>query len=170
MGLIKDVSTWDRKTYGNKQITLRVLVECEMGSTNKYEYDDDRNMMVIVRKLHKDYPYPFSYGSIPQTLAEDGDPLDAILFCSDVIRSGTVVNAIPVGIIKTIDDGEQDDKILCVPFYERDIGIDLKKVVHYIQNYKYPDQSKTTFTGIGTAEDAIEAIKLCHKRFKVNCQ
>lgn len=170
MGLIRDISPWDKATYGNKQITLRVLVECEMGSTNKYEYDDENDMMVIVRRLHNDYPYPFSYGSIPQTLAEDGDPLDAILFCSEVIRSKTVVNAIPVGIIKTIDAGEQDDKILCVPFYERDIKIDLKKVVHYIQNYKYPEQSKTVFTGIGTADDAIEAIKECHRRFKVNCQ
>ena len=169
MGLIKDLKPWDKSTYGNKQITLRVLVECEMGSTNKYEYDDTTGTMVIVRKLDKNFPYPFSYGSIPQTLAEDGDPLDAILFCSEVIRSGTVVNTIPVGIIKTVDNGEQDDKILCVPFYERDIGVDLKKVVHYIQNYKYPEQSKTVFTGIGTTDEAIEAIKSAHRKYLENC-
>lgn len=165
MGKLSNLSPWDETTYGNKVKTLRVLVECEKDSTCKYEYDDANDMMVVVRQLYKKYSYPYSYGSVPQTLAEDGDSLDAIVVSDEPIRSGTVINCLPLAIVRMIDNGEGDDKLICTPFYVNHGEIDVHKIINYLSNYKYPYQDGTEIVSIGGVDAAINAIDIAHKRF-----
>ncbi len=165
MGLLRSLLPWDEDTYGSKIRTLRVLVECEKGSRHKYEYVDSMGTCVIVRDLDKRYPYPYAYGCIPQTLADDGDNLDAIVISDEPIRSGTVVNCKPLAIVRMIDNGEQDDKLICTPYYVKHGEIDMKKVIHYLQNYKYPNQAGTELKGVEDAEAAIAEVEKTHKVF-----
>lgn len=168
MGLLSSLYPWDYATYGNGVKTLRVLVECEKGSVHKYEYDDTNSAMVIVRDLDKRFPYKYNYGSIPQTLADDGDSLDAIVVSDEPIRSGTVVNCYPLAIIRMTDNGSIDDKVLCVPFYITDGNININKILNYLKNYKYPKQKGTNLRGIDGVESAVAEIEEAHKRFMEN--
>ena len=165
MGKLSSLYPWDKGTYGNGVETLRVLVECEKGSTAKYEYDDENDIMVVVRQLNEQYPYPYSYGSIPQTLADDGDPLDAIVISDEVIRSGTVINCYPLAIVRMIDNGEQDDKVICTPFYRNSGQIDVISVIQYLQNYKYPYQAGTQLLRVDGTDAAMTEIHKAHKAF-----
>ena len=158
MGLLSNTETWDEDTYGNNIKTLRVLVECEKGSTNKYEYDDTLDRMVIVRTLNKKYKYIYNYGSIPQTLAGDGDWLDAILVSTEPIRSGTLVNAKPIATIKMIDNKEEDDKVICVPFYEEHGTISIKDIIKYLRSYKYPYNEGTEILTILGEKETLDII------------
>lgn len=165
MGLISKLSLWDGTTYGNNVVTFRVLVECEKGSTIKYEYDDENDVMVVVHQLDKKYPYPFNYGSIPQTLANDGDSLDAIVIADEPIRSGTVVNCYPLAIVRMIDNGQEDDKVICTPFYTLSGLVDIKSIYRYLRKYKYPHQAGTALLSVDSKEKALEAINEAHKNF-----
>ena len=165
MGILSTVEPWDVSTYGSNIKTLRVLVECEKGSANKYEYDDKLDIMVIVRELNPKYKYIYNYGCIPRTLAGDGDNLDAIIIGSTLIRSGTVINALPIAIVRTIDEGQEDDKIICVPYYTKHGKINIKKIMKYLKNYKYPNNDKTQIKGIEGVEAAVVAIEKSIKMF-----
>ena len=170
MGKLTDLAPWDEQTYGNGVKTLRVLVECEKGSTCKYEYDDDNDSMVVVRQLDKHFPYPYSYGTVPQTLADDGDSLDAIVISDQTIRSGTVLNCRPLAIVRMIDNGKQDDKLICTPFYIAHGKIDVHKIVKYLSKYKYPYQDGTEIVSIEGVEAALSAIEKTHIAYLVNKQ
>lgn len=165
MNIIDSITPWDESTYGNEVKTLRVLVECEKGSVHKYEYDPETESMVIVRDLDKKYPYPFDYGCIPQTLAEDGDALDAIVVIDKTAHEGTLLNCKVIGIFRMTDNGEADDKILCVPFYVQHGSIPLKKITKFLEEYKYPYQEGTILLGFEGREAALEAISASHKHW-----
>lgn len=141
----------------------RINVVCEIpnGTVNKYEIDEVTGEYVkIVRTLSKKYPYIYNYGFIPQTLEEDGDQLDAIIIADEEIAPLTVLQCSVIGVIKTIDNGEQDDKILVIPTYSTKKSINLKKILKYLRNYKYPNQKGTE---IGDVLDANEAYILIDK-------
>lgn len=165
MGLLKNLFPWDDTTYGNNEKTLRVLIECEKGSVHKYEWDDSIDAPVIVRDLCKKYKYPYNYGSVPQTLAGDGDSLDAIVICDEPIAPGTVVNCKVLGVVRMIDNGEEDDKLLCVPFFIKHGTINLKRLVRYLQNYKWPNQKGTKLLGMDGVDAAIKAVNDAHTAF-----
>lgn len=94
---------------------FNVLVEIPSGSANKYEYDESLKMFKLDYVFHDGFHFPFNYGLIPQTRAEDNDPLDAIVLSSYPIIPNTVVKVKPIGILKLKDSGEQDNKIITVP-------------------------------------------------------
>ena len=165
MGLLRDLYPWDDNTYGNNVKTLRVLIECKQGSAHKYEWDDKINAPVIVRDLASKFKYPYSYGTVPQTLAGDGDSLDAIVVTDEPVEPGTILNCKVLGIIRMIDNGEQDDKLLCVPFYVKHGTVNLKKIVRYLKNYKYPNQAGTELLGMEDEAAAIKAVNDAHTAF-----
>ena len=165
MGVLRIASTWDKSTYGNKVETLRVLIECEKGSVHKMEYDETLGTMAIVRDLHKKYPYPYNYGSIPQTLAPDGDSLDAIVMSDAPSRAGSIVNCRPIAVVRMTDNGAGDDKVICAPFYLKHGQVNMKKILKYLQNYKYPYQKGTVLNGVEGAEAAIETINKAHRAY-----
>ncbi len=93
---------------------FNVIVEIPQGSNLKYEYDEASDSLKL-DFVFKDLVFPFNYGFIPHTLGGDGDPLDAIVLSSAPIKMGEFVKCKAVGMLKTIDRGEVDDKIIVVP-------------------------------------------------------
>jgi inorganic pyrophosphatase len=98
---------------------INVIVEIPHGSSNKYEYDVKTGLIKLDRANFGPTPYPTNYGFIPGTLGEDGDAYDVLLFSSFPIHPGILVEARPVALMKMTDEGEVDDKILCVPVKDR---------------------------------------------------
>ncbi len=94
---------------------LNVLIEIAAGSKNKYEFDKDLGALALDRVLSSSVVYPYDYGFIPNTLADDGDPLDGMVIMDEPTFPGCVIAARPIGMMEMIDGGDRDEKILCVP-------------------------------------------------------
>ena len=94
---------------------IDVVIEIPRGSRNKYEYDHERHIIRLDRRLFTATTYPADYGFIPDTLSEDGDPLDALVLLDDPTFPGCWVAARPVGVFWMDDDAGPDAKIICVP-------------------------------------------------------
>lgn len=94
---------------------INVLIEITAGSKNKYEYDKDLQAFALDRVLYSSVQYPYDYGFVPNTLADDGDPLDGMVMIDQPTFPGCVIAARPIGMLEMIDGGDRDEKILCVP-------------------------------------------------------
>ncbi|MEH2245748.1 inorganic diphosphatase [Nostoc sp.] len=94
---------------------INVLIEITGGSKNKYEYDKELEAFALDRVLYSSVQYPYDYGFVPNTLAEDGDPLDGMVIIDEPTFPGCIIAARPIGFLEMIDGGDRDEKILCVP-------------------------------------------------------
>ncbi len=94
---------------------VNLVVEIPAGSRNKYEYFASSGVMALDRVLHSSVRYPFDYGFIPNTLAEDGAPLDAMVIMEEPTFAGCLIKARPIGVLDMQDSGAYDGKLLCVP-------------------------------------------------------
>ena len=156
---------------------INVVVEIPHGSRNKYEYDKDLNIFRLDRALHSPIYYPGDYGFMPQTLAEDGDPLDVLILVVQPTFPGCLVVARPIGILKMIDDGLPDDKILAVPVGEpayHDIHTSsqifphtLRTISHFFETYKTLEGKRTSTQGWQDAASARRSVIESMDRFKV---
>ena len=93
---------------------FNAIVEIPMGSSVKYELDKRTGLLKMDRVLYSAVYYPANYGFIPQTLAEDDDPLDALVLCQEPVAALTLVSARAIGIMTMLDSGKKDHKILAV--------------------------------------------------------
>src|SRR3984957_18989469 len=93
---------------------FNTLVEIPMGSSVKYELDKKTGLLRLDRILYSAVYYPANYGFIPQTLADDDDPLDVLVLCQEAVAPLTLVNARAIGLMTMIDGGKKDHKILAV--------------------------------------------------------
>lgn len=94
---------------------INVLIEIPARSKNKYEFDKDLEAFALDRVLYSSVQYPYDYGFVPNTLADDGDPLDGMVLIDQPTFPGCVIAARPIGMLEMIDGGDRDEKILCVP-------------------------------------------------------
>ena len=94
---------------------VNIVVEIPAGSRNKYEYCSDAGIMALDRVLHSSVRYPFDYGFIPNTLADDGAPLDAMVIMDEPTFAGCLIKARPIGVLDMHHCGAYDGKLLCVP-------------------------------------------------------
>lgn len=94
---------------------FNVIIEIPANSNNKYEIDKATGLIKLDRANYGAAPYPFDYGFAPQTLWEDDDALDVIVLTTYPLDVGILVQVRPVGVMKMIDSGESDDKIIAVP-------------------------------------------------------
>jgi inorganic pyrophosphatase len=94
---------------------INVLIEISGGSKNKYEYDKDLQAFALDRVLYSSVQYPYDYGFVPNTLADDGDPLDGMVIIDEPTFPGCIIAARPIGFLEMIDGGDRDEKLLCVP-------------------------------------------------------
>jgi inorganic pyrophosphatase len=142
-----------------------VLVEIPGGSRNKYEYDEELGGIVLDRRLFTAMAYPSDYGFVEGTLAEDGDPLDALVLVSDPTFPGCRIRVRPIGVFHMSDEKGPDEKLLCVPLgdpsWERvhdihDVHLELRdEIEHFFQRYKDLEPSKRTDTrGWGNRDEA----------------
>ena len=94
---------------------INVVVEIPQGSGVKYELDKESGALLVDRVLFTPMVYPAAYGFIPGTLADDGDPADALVLMSAPLVPGAVIRARPIGLLQMEDEAGQDEKIICVP-------------------------------------------------------
>ena len=97
---------------------IEVVIEIPKGSRNKYEYDHVKHVIRLDRRRFSATVYPADYGFVPETLAEDGDPLDVLVLLEDATFPGCWVRVGPIGVFRMEDEAGRDAKIICVP--ERD--------------------------------------------------
>lgn len=153
---------------GNSPI-VDVFVEIPRGSQNKYEVDHATGRIYLDRMLFTSTAYPADYGFVPETLAEDGDPIDALVLVAQPTFPGCQVAARPVGVFWMDDEHGPDAKLLCVPAgdtrFEQvlDIGDipvhQLKEIEHFFDVYKDLEEGKSTSTrGWGDAAQARAAL------------
>jgi inorganic pyrophosphatase len=91
-----------------------VIIEIPFGSSVKYELDKTSGLIKLDRVLYSAVYYPANYGFIPQTLAEDDDPLDVLVLCQETVVPLTLIHARTIGIMTMIDAGKKDHKIIAV--------------------------------------------------------
>lgn len=94
---------------------VHAVIEVPQGSTNKYEYDPELDVIMLDRVLHSAMYYPGDYGFIPSTLADDGDPVDVIVLMSFPSLPGVVMKVRPLGFLEMSDEKGRDQKVLAVP-------------------------------------------------------
>lgn len=154
---------------------VTVVIEIPRGSSNKYEYDKKRHVFKLDRNLYSPVLYPADYGFIPQTLAEDGDPLDILVLGEQPTFPGCVYDAQPIGLFRMIDQGVDDEKILAYAtgnprfrgtseYTEIQPHI-LKEIEHFFSIYKFLEGKETKVLGWSDTSTARQVIETCHERF-----
>lgn len=135
--------------------SITTIIEINKGSKNKYEIDKKTGLIALDRVLHTSQDYPFDYGFVPQTLWEDGDPLDVVVLTTYPLVPGIMVKVRPVAVLSMVDGGDSDAKVIAVP--EEDPRWDsvkdladinphtLKEIDHFFLTYKKL-QNKTVET------------------------
>lgn len=109
------VHAWHDVTPGERlPMEFTAVIEISMGSSVKYELDKETGMLRLDRVLYSAVYYPANYGFIPQTLAEDDDPLDVLVLCQEPVLPLTLINARAIGLMTMVDSGKPDHKILAV--------------------------------------------------------
>ncbi|HVP77128.1 MAG TPA: inorganic diphosphatase [Thermodesulfobacteriota bacterium] len=151
-----------------KEMTVMVMVEIPKGSRNKYEFDKDKRLLKFDRMLFSAVHYPSDYGFILDTLAEDGDSLDALVLVWEPTFPGCLIEARPVGMFKMWDEKGPDQKILCVPIsdpfwnYIQNLSEVpphlLQEIEHFFKIYKELEKKKTGVEGWEDRESAIKII------------
>ena len=148
-------------------MAIEVIIEIPKGSRNKYEVDHETGRVYLDRYLFTPMAYPADYGYIDHTLADDGDPLDALVITPEPVFPGVTVKARPLGVFKMPDEAGGDDKLLCViddvryDHYQdiSDVSQFLKdEIEHFVVHYKDLEPNKeVTGSGWGNKAEA-EAI------------
>lgn len=148
-----------------------VVIEISKGSKNKYEYDRSTGLLHLDRILYTSTHYPQNYGFIPLTWADDGDPLDVLVLCSEQILPLSTVQCRPIGIIKMIDGGKKDYKVIAVPendpFYNDFTDVSqipmhmTEEIKHFFKVYKSLEGKETTIKDLYGKEEAKEVIRSC---------
>jgi inorganic pyrophosphatase len=106
---------WHEAHYGEKAPQqLWCVIEIPKGERAKYEVDKKTGLLKLDRVIHSSFFYPVNYGFIPQTLGEDGDPLDVLVLSSQSVQPLCLIEAIVIGNMQMIDTGDKDDKIIAV--------------------------------------------------------
>jgi inorganic pyrophosphatase len=131
-----------------------VLIEISKNSNVKYELDKEKNRIRVDRFLYTAMNFPFNYGFIPETLADDGDPVDVVVLSYASIFPGSLIKVTPIGVLEMEDEAGQDEKIIAVPLkkidpfwgiYENidDIPQTYKdQIKHFFENYKTLEPGK----------------------------
>lgn len=154
------------------------VIEISKGSRCKYELDKKSGMLLLDRVLYTATHYPANYGFIPRTYADDGDPLDVLVLCSEQIIPMTLVRVYPIGAMRMIDSGKLDDKIIAVPFsdptYQGIKSIDelpphiFDEIMHFFTVYKQLENKQTAVKTLFNYDEAIEIVKNAIKSYEDN--
>ncbi len=147
---------------------INVIVEIPKGSKNKYEIDKESGLIRLDRAMKSAQDYPFDYGFVPQSLWDDGDALDVVLLTTYPLHPGILVEARPVAVMRMIDGGEGDDKIIAVPKNDprwedvQDLSDvnkhTIKEIQHFFETYKTIDGKKVEITGVEDKAAAQAAV------------
>lgn len=154
---------------------ISVIVEINKGSHNKYEIDKKTGLIALDRVAHTGQDFPFDYGFVPQTLWDDGDALDVIILTTYPLLPGILVRVRPVALMKMIDSGDRDDKVIAVPCEDprwkdvknlSDINPHtLKEIEHFYSTYKKLQNKEVKVTGFENSSAAKAAFERSRKMY-----
>jgi inorganic pyrophosphatase len=162
-------------------LEFTAVVEIPMGSSVKYELDKTTGLLRVDRVLYSAVYYPANYGFIPQTLAEDNDPLDVLVLCQEAVAPLTLMGARAIGLMTMLDSGKRDHKILavCVDDQEYDGYREAEELPaprlamlrRFFQDYKIlegkaveVDEIQHTAAALDVIEDALDNYTTCRRR------
>jgi inorganic pyrophosphatase len=158
--------------------TFDVMIEIPKGSRNKYEYDANIKAIRFDRMLFSPVHYPADYGFILNTLALDGDPLDALVLVWESTFPGCLIETFPIGLFMMRDEKGEDEKILCVPkndpLWNHIKSLDdvpphlLREIEHFFAIYKDLEDKEVTIEGWRGKEAALQVIRVAQDRYQRN--
>lgn len=174
MNLWKDIPAGD-----NPPEQVNLIIEIPKGFRNKMELDKETGLLMLDRVLHKPFRYKWNYGLIPQTFYEDGDAADGLVVMEDALPAGSIVSVRPIGLMRFMDSGELDDKLISVaikdPDFKKINDINqlpkktLNEIKYFFNNYKKAEGKKTEVKSFENSKAAKEfimkAIELYRKKF-----
>lgn len=153
-----------------------MIVEIPKGRRTKFEIDKKSGLIKMDRYLYSSAVYPGDYGFIPQTLAEDHDPLDVLVMVNEPTFSGCLIETRVVGIFKMKDKGQNDFKILGVPnkdpLFENMKKLEdvpkhfLREVEHFFSTYKVLEGVHIEALGWASHEEGAVEVRSCIDRFR----
>jgi inorganic pyrophosphatase len=172
-----DKDLFDIEIGKNFPEIVNVIIEIPKASHNKYEFDKERGVFRLDRVLYSPVYYPADYGFIPQTIADDGDPLDILVIGDDPLFVGCLLEARPIGLLKMVDNDEKDLKVLAVqkanPRFNTITTLEslkdldshlLDEIANFFEVYKKLEGKKTIIKGWN---NELEAKKEIEKAFEV---
>jgi len=155
---------------------VNMVVEIPRGGTMKYELDKTTGMLRLDRVLYSAVHFPANYGFIPQTLAEDNDPLDILVLCQFAVHPLVLMQARPIGMLTMVDAGKNDHKIIAVavedPEYNSYEAVDnlpqhrLETITRFFRDYKQLEQIEVDVRDFRPVDQAHQIITAAAKRFQ----
>lgn len=148
---------------------FNAIVEISRGSKVKYELDKETGLLLVDRVLYSSVMYPANYGFIPRTLGDDDDPLDMLVLMQEPVQPLSVLRVKPIGMMPMVDDGENDEKIICVHLedpayngyehYEQLPEHVTDELQRFFQDYKKLENKEVSVGAVSGPEDAIETVR-----------
>jgi inorganic pyrophosphatase len=155
---------------------FQALIEIPLGSNVKYELDKASGLLKVDRIIHSAVFYPANYGFIPQTYAEDNDPLDVLVLCQESVQPLALIKARAIGVMTMIDSGAPDDKIIAVATNDPEFSSYLEArdlpphrllvLKRFFQDYKQLEGKQVQVEDIKPAYAAISVIEKALARYK----
>ncbi|MFA5573501.1 MAG: inorganic diphosphatase [Brumimicrobium sp.] len=155
--------------------TFDAFIEIPSKSRVKYEYDFKYKKIRFDRLLYSSLQYPTEYGFIPNTLAEDGDPLDVLVLTAEPLIPGVLIELKAIGVMYMVDGGDNDDKIVCVPVDDpqfnnfediNDVNDHLKKEIEeFFKTYKNLEGKRVETKGFADRRTAEQMVEKCKVRY-----
>lgn len=164
------INPWHSISYGDEEgYKVNGIIEISRGSRAKYEIDPVTGMLTLDRVLYSSVYYPANYGFIPQTFCDDGDPLDILVLSQIDILPKTLVEAKIIGVMKMVDGGEADDKIIAVATQDMSVAhyndiselpeYFLKEIRQFFLEYKALENKEVLVKEIFNAEEGRRIYK-----------
>jgi inorganic pyrophosphatase len=157
---------------------INCVIEIPKGSKGKYEIDKSSGMLLLDRVLFSSVHYPANYGFIPQTLADDNDPMDVLVFCSIDVYQMCIIEAKVIGVMEMIDADEKDEKIIAVA--RNDMSVNyinelselpphaLVELRRFFEDYKKLEHKAVSVERFLNKERAYEIITESIRRYELN--
>ncbi len=149
------------------ELVVEVFIEIAKNSHIKYEYDKEKRALICDRILHTPLKYHFNYGFIPNTLSEDGDPIDVVVLMNDALVPGCLIKCRILGFLDTEDSAGNDPKLICCPITKvdpswRDVSDindisshELEQIKYFFQHYKDLEYKQVIVGNFHGKKDAI---------------
>lgn len=157
---------------------LNAIIEIPKGSRAKYEIDKESGLIKLDRVIYASMYYPLNYGFIPQTLGEDGDPLDIVVLTQVSVVPRCLIDSKVIGVMQMVDRGEADDKIIAVALGDPSVcnyeNVDdlpehlIHELKHFFENYKTLENKKVVVDHFLSREEAYPIIESSFRRYNEN--
>jgi len=171
------MNVWHDVPVGKRQPeVVNAIIEIPKGSRAKFEVDKETGLIKLDRVLYCSSEYPVNYGFIPQSLGDDKDPLDILVYCSQALPAGCLVEARVIGVYNMVDNGEGDEKILAIatkdPLVNHIEKLEdfpphlLKEIQNFFETYKILEKKSVQINGLDAKEKACQVITKALEDYK----